>query len=169
VRESRLQLALLVLAALFYPITERWVAPWQITVDWPFLLLFWIAFRRGRVAGCFYGLLLGLLRDLADFSQLGATALGFTIGGWLLGTLREKVDRESLGVRLLLLAVVYLIVQAVFLFVRAGWSPGAAVLAWLRYALPGSVLTAAGYLASLLIAAFLREGLGLLREPLDRR
>ena len=151
--ESRLQLLLLALLALFHPITERWLAPWQITVDYPFLLLFWIALRRGRTPGTFYGFFLGLLRDLADFSQLGAAALAFSVGGYAIGSLREKIDR----------------VQAVFILPRSGWSPGAAFLIWLRYALPGGFLNAAIYFLSLVVVWLVKEGLALLHEPVERR
>jgi len=167
--ESRLQLLLLALLALFHPITERWLAPWQITVDYPFLLLFWIAMRRGRTPGTFYGFFLGLLRDLADFSQLGAAALAFSVGGYAIGSLREKIDRENLAIRLLLLLLGYLLVQAVFILPRSGWSPGAAFLIWLRYALPGGFLNAAIYFLSLVVVWLVKEGLALLHEPVERR
>ena len=138
------------------------------TVDYPFLLLFWIAMRRGALAAVFYGFCLGLLRDLADFSQLGATALAFTCGGFALGKLRDKIDRENLGIRLLLVVLSTLLVQAVFLLPRSAWSVPEALVAWFRYALLGSLLNAAVYALSLVVVWLIREGLALLHEPMAR-
>lgn len=168
-RETRWQLFLLVLAALFYPQTEDWLRPWQLTVDYPFLLLFWIALRRGVLSGILFGFCLGLLRDLADHAQLGATALAFTIGGFGIGKLRDKIDRDNLATRILLLMLSYLVVKAIFFLPFKDWSLPAAVQAWLRFALPGSILNAAVYLLSLGIVWFVREGAALLHEPTARR
>ena len=168
-RESRLQFFLLALAALYYPITERWLQFWQLNVDYPFLVLFWVAIRKGHRPGVLFGFALGLLRDMSDFSQIGATALAFSVGGFAVGKMRDKIDRESLPARLLLLVAGYLLTQAVFLLARSGWSPAAGAIAWARYALPSSLLNAAVYGLSLLIVELIREGLALLNEPLARR
>ncbi len=167
-RESRFQFLLLLLAALFHPIVERWLRPFGLVVDYPFLLVFWISLRRGRSPGTFYGFLLGLLRDLGNFAVLGASALGYAFAGYLVGDLREKVDRENLGIRLALLVASYLLVQAVALLPHSGWSLGTALWAWVRYALPGSLLNAGVYLLSLLVVLILREGTALLHEPVER-
>ncbi len=166
-KETRLQFSLLVLAALFHPIVERWLRPWGLSVDYPFLVVFWIALRRGRTPGCFYGFLIGLLRDLANFSILGTSALAYSLVGYIVGELREKVDRDHLGIRLVLLVAAVLAVQAISLLPMTGWSPGAAFWAWLRFALPGSLLDALVYLLSLLVVSLLRGGTALLNEPAE--
>lgn len=167
-RESRFQFLFLVLAALFHPIVERWLRPWGLSVDYPFLVVFWIAIRRGRSPGALYGFLLGLLRDLSNFAVLGGSALAYCLAGYLVGDLREKVDRDNLGMRLALLIVAQLSAQAVILLPQSGWSIPAAFWAWWRYALPGSVLNALVYLLSLLVVLALREGTALLHEPSER-
>jgi rod shape-determining protein MreD len=166
-KESRLQFSLLVLAALFHPIVERWLRPWGLSVDYPFLVVFWIALRRGRTPGCFYGFLIGLLRDLGNFSVLGSSALAYSLLGYLVGDLREKVDRDNLSTRLALLVAAVLAVQAIALLPMSGWSPGAALHAWWRFALPGSLLNTLVYLLSLLVVFLLREGSSLLHEPAE--
>lgn len=166
-KESRLQFSLLLLAALFHPIVERWLRPWGLSVDYPFLVVFWIALRRGRTPGCFYGFLVGLLRDLGNFSVLGTSALAYSLVGYVVGDLREKVDRDHLGMRLALLVASVLVVQAISLLPMSGWSPGAAFHTWWRFALPGSLLDMLVYLTSLLLIFLLKEGSTLLHEPAD--
>ncbi len=165
--ESRLQFSLLLLAALFHPIVECWLRPWGLSVDYPFLVVFWIALRRGRTPACFYGFLIGLLRDLGNFSVLGANALAYSLVGYMGGDLREKVDRDNLGMRLTLLVAAVLVVQAVALLPMSGWSLGAALHAWWRYSLPGSLLDMFVYFLSLLLVFLLREGSTLLHEPAE--
>jgi rod shape-determining protein MreD len=166
-KESRTQLVILVLLTLIYPLSETWIAPLGLRLDFPFLLLFWISIRRGKMPGTFYGFFLGLIRDLADFSRLGATSLAFSLGGYLIGSLRLKIDRDNLGIRLLLLIFTYLITQAIFLLPCTDWSIPAAFQAWIRFSLPGSILNAAAYLLTLFVVHLLREGLVLLHEPAD--
>jgi len=160
---------ILLIGAFLHPLVERAFTPWDLSVDAPFLLMFWIALRRGPLAGTAYGFLLGLLRDLGNFAQLGATSLALSLGGFAVGRLRDKIDRDNLPIRLLLLILAYLFVQAVFLLPRSGWSPAAAAPAWFRYALPGSLLNALAYTASLLVVWIFREGVALLHEPAGRR
>lgn len=167
-RESRFQFLLLILLALFHPITERWLRPWGIGVDYPFLVAFWVALRRGRSPGALYGFLIGLLRDLGNYSVLGASALAYSVVGYAVGDLREKVDREDLGTRLILLGVASLVGQAIFLLPRSEWALGAAFWAWCRYSLLGALLTALVYLGILFFVHLLREGTRLLHEPPTR-
>jgi rod shape-determining protein MreD len=169
VRESRLQLFLLSLAALFHPITETWLRPWSLTVDYPFLVLFWIALRRGPLVGTVAGFLLGFLRDLADYSLLGVSSLAYCIGAYGVGAVREKVDREDLPTRMTLLALAYLLTRAIALLLRSDWSMGVAALTWLRYALPESLLCTLVYLIVLIFVWLLGEGARLLHEPSARR
>ncbi|MCP4545897.1 MAG: rod shape-determining protein MreD [bacterium] len=166
-RETRFQLLLLVLGTIFYPVTEKWFAPWGVSVNYPFLLLFWVTIRRGRTPGTFYGFFIGLLRDLSSSTELGASALAFSLTGYLIGGVREKIDRENVAIRLTLLAGSYLVCQAIYLMPRMDWSLPAAGAAWVRYALPGSVLNALVYLLTLLLVRGLSEGLALIHEPAE--
>ncbi len=166
--ESRFQFLILILLALFHPITERWLRPWGLSVDYPFLVVFWIALRRGRSPGALYGFLIGLLRDLGNYSVLGGSALAYTVVGYAVGDLREKVNRDDLGTRLILLAVAVLGGQAIFLLPRSDWSLAAAFWAWCRYTLLGALLTALVYAGLLLLVHLLREGTRLLHEPPQR-
>ncbi|MCB1164118.1 MAG: rod shape-determining protein MreD [Candidatus Krumholzibacteriia bacterium] len=166
--ENRWQFFILLLAALFHPIVERWLRPWGLSVDYPFLVVFWIALRRGRTPGAFYGFFIGLLRDLGNFSMLGASALAYALVGYAVGDLREKVDRDNLGTRLVLLAAAVLATQAVILLPRSGWSVGSALWAWARYALAGAPLNALVYAFVLLVVHLIREGTRLLNEPAQR-
>lgn len=167
-RESRFQFLLLLLLALFHPITERWLRPWGLSVDYPFLVVFWIALRRGRSPGALYGFLIGLLRDLGNYSVLGGSALAYTVIGFAVGDLREKVNRDDLGTRLILLALAVLGGQAIFLLPRSDWVIADAFWAWTRYSLLGALLTALVYAGILFCVHLLREGTRLLHEPSQR-
>lgn len=166
--ETRLQFFLLLLLALFHPIAERWLRPWGLGVDYPFLVVFWIALRRGRSPGALYGFLVGVLRDLGNYSVLGGSALAYSLLGFAVGDMREKVNRDDLGTRLILLTIASLIAQAIFLLPRSAWSLADAFWAWWRYALGGSLLTTLVYLAILFLVHLLREGARLLHEPPKR-
>lgn len=166
--ESRFQFFLLLLLALFHPITERWLRPWGLSVDYPFLVVFWIALRKGRSPGSLYGFLVGFLRDLGNYSVLGGSALAYSLLGFAVGDMREKVNRDDLGTRLTLLTLSSLIAQAIFLLPRSAWSLADAFWAWWRYALGSSLLTALVYVAILFLVHLLREGARLLHEPPQR-
>ena len=168
-RESRLQLLLLALATLYHPIVETWIHPGGITVDYPFLLLFWIALRRGPMEGALAGFALGMLRDLADYSMLGVSSLSYSVGAYAVGAVREKVDRDNLPIRLALLVLAYLWTRGLALLPGSDWSPLAAALSWLRYSVPESLLCAFVYLLILSFVWVLKEGARLLREPNARR
>lgn len=166
--ESRFQFLLLLLLALFHPLTERWLRPFGLSVDYPFLVVFWIALRKGRSPGAFYGFLVGFLRDLGNYSVLGGSALAYSLLGFAVGDMREKVNRDDLGTRLTLLTLSSLLVQAIFLLPRSAWSLADAFWAWWRYALGGSLLTTLAYAAILFLVHLLREGARLLHEPPQR-
>ncbi len=136
-RESRFQFLFLVLAALFHPIVERWLRPWGLSVDYPFLVVFWIAIRRGRSPGALYGFLLGLLRDLSNFAVLGGSALAYCLARHLVRDLREKADRDNLGMRPALLILAQPSAHAVILLPQSGRPPPPPLRGWRRSAPPG--------------------------------
>ncbi len=168
-RESRLQLFILVLAALFHPITESWLRPWQLTVDYPFLVIFWIALRRGPLPGTVAGFSIGLIRDLAGASTLGASSLAFVISAYFVGAVREKVDRENLLIRLTLLGFSYLFMRSIALLADSGGYFSAAFLSWVRFSLGESLLICSIYLLVLICVRLLVEGARLLHEPGSQR
>ena len=159
--ETRPQLAILILVALLHPLLENLISPWGIAPDLIYLIVFWIAMRRGRVAAMLWGFSLGLLRDLGDFSILGASSLAYASAAFLLGVLRDRLDRENLIMRALLFLLGAVLAQLLFLLVAAGSGPSHLALLWLKSGWPVSLL-------SLLIYFLVLGGVWLIREGLDR-
>jgi len=164
-RESRPQLAVILLAFLLHPQLERWISPWGIAPDFPFLLVFWIAIRRGKLPAMFWGLGIGLLRDLGDFEVLGASSLALTLSGYFMGFMRDRIDRGSLAMRVMLFAAGQLMAQAIFFLMALDWRPWDALLHWLKQGLPIALYSLLLYLAMLTAVFIARGGLQLFREP----
>jgi len=166
-KESRPQLAVILAAFLFRPLLERWISPWGVNPDFPFLLLFWIAIRRGKLPALMWGLAIGLLRDLADFQQLGASSLALCASGYLLGALRDRIDRSSLVMRVMLFVLGSLTAQALFLAMALDSSFRFLFSAWLKRGLPVTILSLVAYLAILGAVFVARGGLRVFKEPDD--
>ncbi len=166
-RESRPQLAVLLLCFLLHPLLERWISPWGLAPDFPYMLVFWVAIRRGKLPSLFWGLGIGLLRDLADYQLLGASSLALGVSGYFLGAMRDRVDRGSLAMRVMLFVPGALMAQALFLIMSLGGSPVFLFLQWLKHGLPVSVLSLAVYLAVLGLVFVFSGGLHLFREEDD--
>jgi rod shape-determining protein MreD len=146
---------------------EHLIAPWGLTPDFAFLLVFWIAIRRGKLPALFWGLAIGLLRDLADFELLGASSLALSVSGYFLGAMRDRVDRDNLAIRVMLFALGSLIAQALFLPMALGGSPAFLFLEWLKRGLPGMALNLFVYLLILGVVFIARGGLQRFREDDD--
>lgn len=168
-RDSRWQLLILVLAALFHPGLEAGLSPWGLSPDLPFLLVFWIAIRRHRHTATLWGFALGLFVDLADFSHLGGAALSFTVAAWMISTLAAHIDRESLALRLFLLFIGQVTAHTILLLVQTGTAPGSAILLWFVSVLPGALLGCLLYLASLALVLLGHGAWRMLHEPLGGR
>jgi len=165
VSETRPQLAVLILAVLLHPLLESLISPWGIAPDLIYLLVFWIAMRRGRVVAMLWGFGLGLLRDLGDFSILGASSLAYASAAFLLGGLRDRVDRENQLMRALLFLLGALLAQLLFLLMAAGSGPTHLALLWMKTGWPVSLLSLALYFLVLAGVWLAREGLDRFREP----
>lgn len=164
-RESRPQLAVLLAALLLHPHLERWLSPWGIAPDFPYLLIFWIAMRRGKLPALFWGLGLGLLRDLADHDRLGASSLALSAAGYFLGFMRDRIDRSSLAMRVPLFLLGAILAQALFFLLAMDWRPGPVLLQWLKQGLPSALLSLLVYLLVLGAVFLARGGLRRFREP----
>ena len=166
-RESRPQLAVLLLCFLLHPLLERLISPWGLAPDFPYMLVFWIAIRRGKLPALFWGLGIGLLRDVADYQLLGASSLALGVSGYFLGAMRDRVDRGSLAMRVMLFLPGALLAQALFLIMSLGGSPLFLFLQWLKHGLPVSAISLAVYLAVLGVVFVFSGGLQIFREEDD--
>jgi len=162
--ESRPQLAVILIAFLLHPLLEKSLSPWGIAPDFPFLLIFWIAMRHGKLPALFWGLGIGLLRDLADFERLGASSLALSVSGYFLGFMRDRIDRSSLAMRVMLFTLGSLMAQLLFFGAFLDWRPWPILLEWLRHGLPATLLSLAVYLLILGAVFLARGGLQVFRE-----
>jgi len=167
VKESRPQLAVILGCFLLHPLLERWISPWGIAPDFPYLLIFWIAIRRGKLPAMFWGLAIGLLRDLADYQILGASSLALSVSGYFLGAMRDRVDRGSLAMRVMLFLPGALMAQALFLIVSLGGSPIFLFMQWIKHGVPAAFMSLLAYLIILGVVFVARGGLRMFREEDD--
>jgi len=163
--ETRPQLGLLILGLLIHPILENLISPWGVSPDMIYLLVFWIAMRRGRLPAMFWAFGLGLIRDLGDFSVLGASPLAYSSAAFLLGGLRDRVDRENQLMRALLFLIGALLAQFLYFLVSAGAGADALLMLWLKIGWPVSLLSLLLYFLVLGGVYLAGEGLQRFREP----
>ncbi len=82
------------------------------------LVLFFIGYRNDVIPAVFSGFFLGLAQDFYSPLILGQTALAKTVSGFFAGICNEKVMRIDPVFRLVLIFIMFIIHDAVFLFVQ---------------------------------------------------
>lgn len=79
-------------------------ALWGLAPLLPLVLTIAVASRNGSLAGECYGFAWGLFLDMLGMHVFGASALGLTLVGYFVGTLRRNMDLASLPSQLMLVA-----------------------------------------------------------------
>lgn len=90
------------------------VAIMGVQPDLPFIVLFFICIKHGILPGIYVGFFLGLYLDLFTPAHLGQNALANTVIGFFIGSFNEKIIRTDPLLKVIIIAVSFLIHDAIF-------------------------------------------------------
>lgn len=111
-------LAALILQA-FVPVKLHFFSAFDLPL---IVTIFFAVARRNQVSGCLTGAVIGLLQDaLAGPQQpLGVFGISKSVVGYAASSVGAKIDVENPGSRLLMVASLYLVHDAVYLAIARG-------------------------------------------------
>jgi len=93
--------------------------------------------------------------------------LALSVSGYFLGAMRDRVDRGSLAMRVMLFLPGALMAQALFLIVSLGGSPIFLFMQWIKHGVPAAFMSLLAYLIILGVVFVARGGLRMFREEDD--
>jgi len=99
-----------ILQSTFIPV----IAIFGIQPDLPMIVLFFMCLRHGVLPGVYVGFILGVSLDLYSPALLGQHALAKTVIGFFMGLFNEKVMRTDPILKVVILAVTFLIHDTLF-------------------------------------------------------